>query len=46
MEDRKTTSEDRKEQEGGVEREVEERESGQCLSAQTGDGLVGSAHHL
>lgn len=29
----------------GGEREVKERESGQCLSLQTG-GAVGSAHHL
>lgn len=29
----------------GREREVKERESGQCLSLQTG-GAVGSAHHL
>lgn len=30
----------------GEEREVKERKSGQCLSAQTVGGAMGSAHHL
>lgn len=46
-EDRQVRKQVRRGKKGGwLEREVKERRSGQCLTAQTGGAAVGSAHHL